>query len=66
MKVKDLKEVLWSPIGDMQSAVVYDLDRHEVVADGCSIEYAVAEFGEWHLCRLGSRWDSLVLTVMKG
>lgn len=66
MKVKDLKEVLWSPIGDLQTAVVYDVDEHKVLISGCSIECAVRCYGECELVRVSADNYDMVLTVKGG
>ena len=63
MKLKELKEVLYSSIGDLQTAVVWDVDTHKVIIGGCSIEHALGRFGDWQVVRIGAVDNNIVLSV---
>jgi hypothetical protein len=71
MKLRELAPVLRSSRGDIQFAIVYDVDANRDLATG-SVEYAVKEYGDWYLDRItGTAVDddvpgALVLHVRKG
>lgn len=46
MKLENLKPILRSQTGMMQYCIVYDLNRYEDVAHGCSAEYAINNYGD--------------------
>ena len=46
MKLKDLKSILFSTHGCIQSAIVYDKAKNADIISGCSVDYAVENFGE--------------------
>ena len=64
MKLKDLKNVLVSERGSVQFAVVYDCNNNVDLASGCSVEYAVAYYGEYEVVRIGSLNNDLIITVI--
>lgn len=63
MLLRDLQDVLYSSIGDFQSAVVWDADTRKVVVEGCSIEYAIGRFSDWQVVHIGAFENSIVLSV---
>ena len=64
MKLKDLKDVLTSERGSVQSAIVYDYNNNVDLVDGCSVEYAVANYGEYEVKRIGALNNELIITVI--
>lgn len=70
MKLKDLKNVLVSERGSIQSAIVYDCNKNVDLEVGCSLEYATSNYGEYDIIRIGSYYDVnkkqdyVVITVM--
>lgn len=54
MKLKDLKPILRSQTGSIQLCIVYDLNRYEDIAHGCSAEYAIKNYGERAVSRICS------------
>lgn len=63
MLLREMKEVLYSPVGEFQTAVVWDADTRKVVVEGCSIEYAIGRFGDWQVVRIRAVENSIVLSV---
>lgn len=63
MLLKDLKSVLFSNRGSIQSAIVYDLEKNKDVAFGCSIEYAVKTFGDFEVKQIQADSNYLVITI---
>lgn len=69
MKLKDLNLILHSASGLMQWAIVYDYEKNEDVEYGCSVEYAIANYGECEVKRISSYYnytnqlDYLVITI---
>lgn len=69
MKLKDLKSVLYSQRGDIQSVIIYNYNLNKDVEIGCSIEYAIANYGDCIVKRIGSTLnpitalDCLVITI---
>lgn len=68
MKLKELKSILHSNTGQIQMAIVYDIENNKDLASG-SIEYAMKEYGEMEVKRISScvefknGQDYLVITV---
>lgn len=46
MKVNELKGVLFSRAGDIQSVIIYSITEHKDIRNGCSAEYAIKNYGE--------------------
>lgn len=63
MQIKDLKSILYSTTGNVQFAVVYDSKTFTDIIDGCSIDYAVKEYGDYELKRIQADGNKLVLTI---
>lgn len=57
MKLKDLKPILHSTTGVIQRAIIYDLEKDEDIKYGCSIEYAIVNYGECEVKRIHSYYD---------
>ena len=64
MKVKDLKDVLTSERGSVQSTIVYDYNNNVDLAVSCSVEYAVTNYGEYEVKRIGAFNNDLIITVI--
>lgn len=69
MKLKDLKSILYSQIGEIQAVIIYNYILNKDVEIGCSIEYAVANYGDCIVKRISSTLnpitalDCLVITI---
>ena len=63
MKLKDLKSVLYSSIGSVQFAIVYDSKTNTVIENGYSIDFAVEKHGDKDVIRIGAVENQLLITV---
>lgn len=63
MKLKKLKSILFSTTGDIQFAVVYDYEEQIDLENGCSIEYAIANYGEQTVRRIQAYEGELVIEI---
>lgn len=67
MKLKDLESILSSESGAIQRTIVYDLEKNDDLECGCSIEFAVTNYGEREVKRIGSCYESgkdyLIITI---
>lgn len=63
MKIKDLKDILYSNRGNIQFAIVWDIYNNVDIENGCSIEYAVETYGERELLRIEAVGNHLLLTI---
>ena len=63
MKIKDLKDILYSNRGNIQSAIVWNIETNADIANGCSIDYAVEHLGELELLHIEAFENNLLLTV---
>lgn len=57
MKLKDLSSILYSKTGNIQFAIVYDYENNRELEHGCSIDYAVANYGDYKVKRITSCFD---------
>ena len=68
MKLKDLKDILWSHRGQMQWCILYDWEKKEDIINNCSVEYAIEHYGEREVKRICSCFederDNLVIEVI--
>ena len=64
MKLKELKSVLYSHMGNIQWAIVWDTKTAQDIANGCSVDYAVAHYGECELVQIQAYENSLVLNII--
>ena len=64
MKLKDLKDILTSERCSIQDTIVYDYNNNADLETGCSVEYAVANYGEYEVKRIGAFNNVLVITVI--
>lgn len=67
MKLKELKSVMHSTIGQMQWCIVYDWENNRNLENGCSIEYAMEHYGGSIVRRIYSHYinsqDYLVVEI---
>ena len=63
MKIKQLKNVLYSTTGNIQFAIVYDSKTHKDLENGCSIDYAVKHYGDRELIRIKAFENQLILYI---
>lgn len=63
MKLKELKDVLYSIRGDIASCVVWDQLKREELERGCSAEYAIENYGDCEIRRICADNNYLVLEV---
>lgn len=63
MKLKDLKSVLRSPVGDIQFSVVYDSKTNTDIESGCSIEFVVEKYGDREVTRIKAFEHMLVIIL---
>ncbi len=63
MKLKELKGIMHSSTGRIQWAIVYDLMENKDLENGCSIEYAIENYGEKEIKNIQADGDCLVLTI---
>ncbi len=63
MKVNDLKDVLFSSIGDIQSVIIYSKTEHKEIEYGCSAEYAINNYSDKELLRIQAANNYVVLII---
>lgn len=63
MKVNELKSVLYSRAGDMQSVIIYSITEHKDIRNGCSAEYAIKNYGDKELLRIQADNNNVVLII---
>ena len=63
MKVNELKSVLFSRVGDIQSVIIYSRTERKEIKNGCSAEYAIKNYGEKELLRIQAANNSIVLII---
>lgn len=62
MKLKDLKEILKSPEGDVKFGVLYDRNQHKTLDEG-SVDYLIQKYGECTVIRVCASNDLLIITI---
>ena len=63
MKLNELKTVLYSDRGHIQFAIVYDSATNADIENGCSIEYAINQYGEKEIKHIQAFENQLVITI---
>lgn len=63
MKLKELKQILYSRRDYIQSTIVYNSETNEDVENGCSIEYAIKHYGEKEVKHIEVFENQLVITI---
>lgn len=56
MKLKDLKDVLWSRTGKIQWCILYNWKHHTDVTQ-CSVEHAIEYYGDFSVRRIYSCYE---------
>ena len=54
MKLKELKSILYGPHTHLQLAIIYDSNSGKNLRYGCSIEYAIKDYGDCVVKRISS------------
>lgn len=52
MKLKELKSIIYSRHGDIQSCIIYDKNADIDLEYGCSVEYAYEHYGDREIDRV--------------
>ena len=63
MKLKELESILYSTISNIQSTIVYDLEKNEDLEIGCSVEYAITLYGECEVKHIQAEHSYMVITI---
>ena len=63
MKLCELKDILCSGRGSIQIAIVYDTETNKDIEVGCSIDYAVLEYGNREVKRIQAHSNYLVIWI---
>lgn len=63
MKLKELKNVLYSTRDHIQFAIVFDSASSTNIENGCSIDYAVQTHGEREVKHIEAFESQLLITV---
>ena len=58
MKLKELKSIIYSRTGDMQSCIIYDIKNNVDLEYGCSVEYAYEHYGDREIVRIQSVFEN--------
>ena len=66
MKIKDLAEVLRSPVCGIQSAVVYNSKKCKDIENGCSVEYIKLHYGDREVYWITAEDNKLVFHIRQG
>ena len=63
MKLGELKRILYSCRGAIQSAIVWDKENCKELEKGCSVEYAVENYGNYEVKHITADQGYLVITI---
>lgn len=63
MRLGELKSVLYSSRGDIQSVIIYSRTERKDIINGCSAEYAVKNYGEKELLQIQAANNDIVLII---
>jgi hypothetical protein len=69
MKLKELQSIIRSRIGSIQWAIVYDANHNKDLEYGCSVDYALDNYGDYEVTHIHSYYDHanfkdyLVITI---
>lgn len=64
MKLRYLKDVLYSVRGEVQWAIVYDYSNNVDLTPECSIEYAIENFGDRFVHRISASNNLIIISVI--
>ena len=62
MKLKDLKEILKSPEGDVEFGVLYDKAQYTTLDEG-SVDYLIQKYGESDVVRIYASSGLLIIVI---
>ena len=65
MKLKELKDILNSHIGNVQFATVWDVDNCTIISDECSTNAAIHMYGEANVIHIGAFDHKLVIEITR-
>lgn len=57
MRLKELKQILYSNTGDIQLCIIYDSNANADIEYGCSAEYAYKHYGDREVKRISSVFE---------
>lgn len=63
MKIKDLKSIIYSKTGDIQFVIIYDWATNTDIANECSMEYAICNYGDKEVKRITAYENNIVITI---
>lgn len=63
MKLKELSSILYSSRDNIQYCIVYDVKTNTDLENGCSVEYAIENYGEKEVKHLEAFVNQLLITV---
>ena len=63
MKLKDLKEILKSPEGDVEFVVLYNKAQYKTLDEGSSVDYLIQKYGESDVVRIYASSDLLIIAI---
>ena len=58
MKLKELKPIVFSVTGHIQTCIVYDRSNNVDIEYGCSVEYAYEHYGEREVHRVFAAYEN--------
>jgi len=64
MKLKELKGILFSNRGNIQWVIVYDWTNNVDLTPECSVEYAIANYGERNVHRISTSNNLIIISVI--
>lgn len=65
MKLKDLKPILQSHTGDIQFAIVWDSITCKDLEVGCSVDYAIANYGDREVYKIKADHEANLIIELK-
>lgn len=63
MRLSELSGILRSTRGDIQLAVVYDVEKCYDLENSCSVEYAIKHYGDKELKQLQAFENKIIITI---
>ena len=62
MKLNDLKPILWTQIGEIQFAIIWDTMNH-CFMDNVTVEGAIEKYGEHEVKQITAFEDALIINI---
>lgn len=63
MKLKDLKGIIYSNRDGVEIVIVYSTNTFKDIENGCSIEYAIEQYGDYDVKRITHDYGCLVIGI---